>query len=165
MRFTAANTLPRPAKKGAVNRNCCKAPERSLLEVQIVKAPCVVLLTSDAALEDVVADALLAIGGISHLARNAGEALRIVCGTGGDLNLAVIDFEHGPHGMTLLKAIDACRRDFPMIVIMGEDQQHVEPLARANGAIACFSKPVAAEQLAEVFQRCCRTSDPLALVA
>ena len=165
MRFTAANALPRSAKKGAVNRNCCKAPERGLLEVQIVKAPCVVLLTSDAALEDVVADALLATGGISHLARNAGDALQIVCGTGRDLDLAVIDFEHGPHGMTLLKAVDACRKDFPIIVIMREDQQHVEPLARANGAIACFSKPVAAEQLTEVFQRCCRTSDPLALVA
>jgi DNA-binding NtrC family response regulator len=99
------------------------------------------------------------------LARNAGEALQIVCGTGGDLNLAVIDFEHGPHGMTLLKVIDACRKDFPVIVIMREDEQHIEPLAHANGAIACFSKPVAAEQLTEVFQRCCRTSDPLALVA
>lgn len=165
MRFTSPNALPRPAKKGAVNCNCCKAPERRLLQIQIVKAPCVVLLTSDAALENVVADTLIATGGISYLARNAGDALQIVCGTGRDLDLAVIDFEHGPHGMTLLKAIDACRKDFPMIVIMREGQQHVEPLARANGAVECFSKPVAAEQLAEVFQRCCRRRDPLALVA
>jgi DNA-binding NtrC family response regulator len=130
-----------------------------------VKVPVIVLLTSDVALEDVVADALLATGGISHLVRNAGDALKIVCGTGRDLDLGVIDFEHGPHGMTLLKAIDACRKDFPVIVIMHEDQQHVEPLAHANGAVECFSKPVAAKQLAEVFQRCCRTSDPLPLVA
>jgi DNA-binding NtrC family response regulator len=130
-----------------------------------VKAPVIVLLTSDPSLENVVADALLATGGISHLARNAGDALKIVCGTGRDLDLAVIDFEHGPHGMTLLKAIDACRKDFPVIVITHEDKQHVELLAHANGAVACFSKPIAAEQLAAVFRRCCRTSDPLALVA
>jgi DNA-binding NtrC family response regulator len=130
-----------------------------------VKAPVIVLLTGDAALENIVADALLATGGISYLARNAGDALKIVCGTGRDLNLAVIDFEHGLHGMTLLKAIDACRKDFPVIVIMDEDQEHVEVLARAIGAVECFSKPVAAEQLAEVFQRCCRSRDPLALVA
>jgi DNA-binding NtrC family response regulator len=130
-----------------------------------VKALVIVLLTSDFALENVVADALLATGGISHLARNAGDALKIVCGTGRDIDLAVVDFEHGPHGMTLLKALDACRKDFPVIVIVHEDQRHVEPLAQANGAVAFFSKPVAAEQLAEVFQRCGRTSDPLALIA
>jgi DNA-binding NtrC family response regulator len=130
-----------------------------------VKPPVIVLLTSDAALENVVADALLASRGISHLARNAGDALKIVCGTGRELDLAVIDFEHGPHGMTLLKAIDACRKDFPVIVIMHEDQEHVELLAHATDAVDCLSKPVATEQLAEVFQRCCRRRDPLALVA
>jgi len=130
-----------------------------------MKAPVIVLLTHNAVLADVVADALLATGGISHLACNAGDTLKIVCGTGRDLDLAVIDFEHGPHGMTLLKAIDACRKDFPVIVIMHEDQQRVESLAHANGAVACFSKPVTAEQLAEVFQRSCSTSDQLVLVA
>ena len=130
-----------------------------------MKAPVIVLLTIDAALENIVADALLATGGISYFARNAGEALKIVCGTGRDLDLALIDLEHGPHGINLLKAIDACRKDFPVIVIMEEDQEHVEPLARANGAVECFSKPVAPEQLAEVFQRCCRRRDPLTLVA
>ena len=130
-----------------------------------MKAPVVVLLTGDPALENIVADALLATGGISYLARNAGDALKIVCGTGRDLDLAVIDFEHGPHGMTLLKAIDACRKDFPVIVITDEDQQHVELLALANGAVECFSKPVAAEQLVDVFQRLCCERDPLALVA
>ena len=130
-----------------------------------MRAPVIVLLTRDPSLENIVADALLATKGIGYLARNAGDALKIVCGTGRDLDLAVIDFEHGPHGMTLLKAIDACRKNFPVIVIMHEDQEHVELLAHANGAVECFSKPVAAEQLAEVFKRCCRRRDPLALAA
>ena len=128
-----------------------------------VKAPVIVLLTSDAALENVVADALVATGGISHLTRNAGDVLKIVCGTGRDLDLAVIDFEHGPHGMTLLKVIDACRKDFPVIVIMHEDQQHVEPLAHANGAVECFSKPVSVKQLADAMKQCHRSQHQLAI--
>jgi DNA-binding NtrC family response regulator len=122
-----------------------------------VKAPVIVLLTSDPALENVVADALLATGGISHLARNPGDALKIVCGTGRDLHLAVIDFEHGPHGMTLLKAISTCREDFPVIVIMHEDEKHVEALAYANGAAACLPKPISAAQFAEAMKECRRS--------
>ena len=89
--------------------------------------------------------------GISYFARNAGEALKIVCGTGRDLDLALIDFEHGPHGINLLKAIDACRKDFPVIVIMEEDQEHVELLARANGAVESFSKLVAPAETEKLF--------------
>ena len=52
------------------------------------------LLTNDNELEDLVADALSGIGGISHLTRDAGDALEIICGVY-DLDLAIIDFEHG----------------------------------------------------------------------
>lgn len=128
-----------------------------------MKAPVIVLLTSDPALENVVADALIATRGISHLARNAGDALKIICGTGRDLDLAVIDFEHGPYGMTLLKAISTCREDFPVIVIMHDDQQHVEALAHANGAAACFSKPVSFKQLADAMNQCCHSQHQLAI--
>ena len=128
-----------------------------------MKAPFIVLLTSDPALENVVADALIATGGISHLACNAGDALKIVCGTGRDLDLAVIDFEDGPHGMTLLKAISTCREDFPVIVIMHEDEKHVEALAYTNGAAACFSKPVSVKQLADTMKQCHRSQHQLAL--
>jgi DNA-binding NtrC family response regulator len=130
-----------------------------------MKTPTILLLTNDPKLEDCVAHVLQQSGGLSHLAHSAGDALQVVCGTGHELNLAVIDFESGPHGMTLLSAMSMCREELPLIVIMHEDQQHVEPLAHANGAVACFSKPVAAEQLAEVFQQCCRRRDSLALVA
>ena len=84
---------------------------------------------------------LSGIGGISHLTRDAGDALEIICGVH-DLDLAIIDFEHGPHGMTLLSAISALREDLPVIVITRDDEEHVEALAYANGATACFqSRP------------------------
>ena len=65
-----------------------------------MKTTVMVLLTNDSELEELVADALSEIGGISHLTRDAGDTLETVCGVH-DLDLAVIDFEHGPHGMTL----------------------------------------------------------------
>ena len=105
------------------------------------------LLTNDNELEDLVADALSEIGGISHLTRDAADALEIICGVH-DLDLAIIDFEHGPHGMTLLSAISALREDIPVIVITRDDEEHVEALVYANGATACFSKQAVAVRLA-----------------
>ena len=63
-----------------------------------------------------------------------------------------IDFEHGPHGMTLLSAISALREDMPVIVITRDDQKHVEALAYTNGATVCFSKHAVATQLANAIR-------------
>lgn len=109
------------------------------------------LLTNDNKLEELIADALLEIGGISHLTRDAGDALETICGVD-DLDLAIIDFEHGPHGMTLLSAISTLREDLPVIVITQDDEKHVEELAYANGATACFPKQAVAMQLANAIR-------------
>ena len=119
-----------------------------------MKTPVILLLTNDNELEELVADALSEIGGVSHLTRDAGDALETVCGVH-DLALAVIDFEHGPHGMTLLSAISALREDLPVIVITRDDEQHVEALAYTNGATACLSKLAVATQLANTIRRLC----------
>ena len=112
------------------------------------------LLTNDNELEELVADALSGIGGISHLTRDAGDALETICGVR-DLDLAIIDFEHGPHGMTLLSAIRMLRGDLPVIVITHDDEKHVEALAYTNGATACFSKPVSTTQLVATIGELC----------
>jgi two-component system, NarL family, nitrate/nitrite response regulator NarL len=113
---------------------------------QGVKTPVILLLTDDDGLEDSVAQALSEIGGVSHLTRDAGDALEIICGVH-DLDLAIIDFENGPHGMTLLSAISALREDLPVIVITRDNDRHIEALAYANGATACFRKPVTVAEL------------------
>jgi CheY-like chemotaxis protein len=120
----------------------------------IMKTPVMLLLTNDNELEELVAHALSQIGGISHLTRAAGDALETICGVN-DLDLAIIDFEHGPHGMTLLSAISTLREDLPLIVITPEDEQHVEALAYANGATACLSKQAVATQLANTIHQLC----------
>ena len=142
----------RPSKKCAAIRNCCKARIRLVEKTWSMKTPVMLLLTNDNELEESVADALSEIGGISHLTRAAGDALETICGMN-DLDLAIIDFEHGPHGMTLLSAISTLQEDIPVIVITRDDEEHVETLAYANGATACFSKRAVATQLAHCDSR------------
>src|SRR6476646_1956824 len=116
-----------------------------------MKTPVMLLLTNDNELEELMADALSEIGGISHLTHNAGDALETI-GDVHDLDVAIIDFEHGPHGMTLLTAISALREDLPVIVITRDDEEHVEALAYANGATACFPKQAVATRLANAIR-------------
>jgi CheY-like chemotaxis protein len=145
------------SKKCAAIRNCCEARTYGAPETIFMKTPVMLLLTADSGLEDLVAHALSEIGGISHLTRDAGDALEIICGVN-DLDLAIIDFEHGPHGMTLLGAISALREDLPVIVITYDDEQHVEALAYANGATACLSKQAVATQLANAIRDFCKAT-------
>ena len=112
------------------------------------------LLTDDNELEELVADALSEIDAISHLTQDAGEALEIICGAN-DLDFAVIDFEHGPHGMTLLSALSTLREDLPLIAITRDDEEHVEALVYANGATACVSKRAVATQLKKTLRQVC----------
>jgi DNA-binding response OmpR family regulator len=127
-----------------------------------MKAPVVLLLTNDPQLEEAVAETLVENGGVSHLAYDPGDALQLVCGLGRHLDLAIIDFDHGPHGMTLLGAINMCRDDFPVVVVTRDDEKHVEALAYANGAAACLPKPVSVAQLADAIRECRRRKYQLA---
>ena len=119
-----------------------------------MKTPVMLLLTNDNELEELVAGALSEIGGVSHLTRDAGDALETICGVN-DLDVAIIDFEHGPHGMTLLSAISTLREDLPLVVISRDDEEHVEAVAYANGATACLSKQAVATQLANAIRELC----------
>jgi DNA-binding response OmpR family regulator len=128
-----------------------------------MKTPVVLLLTNDPQLEEAVAQTLVENGGVSHLAHDPGDALQLVCGLRRHLDLAIIDFDHGPHGMTLLNAINMCQEDFPVIVVTRDDEKHVEALAYANGATACLPKPVSVAQLADAMRQFCRPQYRLAL--
>ncbi|KAF5407867.1 MAG: hypothetical protein Udaeo2_19900 [Candidatus Udaeobacter sp.] len=150
------NPHARNARQFAIAAKCKSAHAQNF----IMKIPVMLLLTNDRELEDSVAEALLELGEVSHLTHNAGNALETVCGVH-DLDLAVIDFEHGPHGMTLLSAITILRKDLPIIVITRDDDKHVEALAYANGATACFPKPVSATHLARAIRELQRSKSEL----
>jgi DNA-binding NtrC family response regulator len=80
------------------------------------------------------------------VARNIGEALQIVCTRGAELDFAVIDRDDC-HGINLLGAINACQQELPIVVVTSSDTYHCAALAYANGAAACFAKPIAATEL------------------
>lgn len=119
-----------------------------------MKTPVVVLLTNDHNLEECVAQVLLRTGGLSHRARSTDDVLDLVCRSARSLDLAVIDCEHGPHGLTLVGAISTQRQGFPVIVVAGPGEEEIEALAYAHGAAVCLSKPVSTSQLAEAMQHC-----------
>jgi DNA-binding NtrC family response regulator len=130
-----------------------------------MKTPVTLLVTNDPILEDSVAQALVASGGLSHLTRNPVDALQLVSTIGQDLDLAVIDCEHGPYGITLVSAINTRREDFPVIVITRHGEKQIEALAYANGARACLPKPVSAAQIADALKQYCQLHPQPALAA
>lgn len=125
------------------------------VNVSCMKTPVVALLTNDPNLEECLAQVLLKTGALRHLADNASDVLELVCTIGQDLDLAVIDCEHGPHGLMLLAAISKRRDDFPVIAITAPGEPLIEALAYANGATACLSQPVSLIELTEAITRCC----------
>lgn len=150
-----APKLESAAQEMRSNSQLLRSTNSLVCKASSVNTPVILLLTNDNGLEDLVAHALSEIDGVSQLTHHAGDALETICGVH-DLDLAVIDFEHGPHGMTLLSAINTLREDLPVIVITRDDERHVEALACANGATACFSKEVLATQLTNTIRQLCK---------
>lgn len=119
-----------------------------------MKTPITLLLTSDNQLEELVTEALSQFGFISHVTHDADDAMATISSLD-DLDTVIVDFEHGPQGMTLLRAIRALRENTPVVVITSNDEEHVEALAYANGATVCMSKHVVPSQLASTARQLC----------
>ncbi len=120
-----------------------------------MNARLLLLLTLDPMVEEAMAEALLETDGIICIARTADDALRIVCSNGSELELAVIDFDHGSNGMTLISAINTCaNHHLPMLVLTPPGEEHARFVARANGAAECLAKPISAAQMAKAMINC-----------
>ena len=113
----------------------------------------VLLLTRDRDFEKLLTRAVLETGAAAILvARTVGDALHVVCTRGRELDFAVIDFDDGCHGMTLLSALDTCRHGLPVVVATSLDVYHAAAVAYANGVAACLAKPIGASDLEIVIQ-------------
>jgi DNA-binding response OmpR family regulator len=120
-----------------------------------MNAGLILLLTLDPMVEEAMTEALLKTGGIICLARTADDAMRIVCSNASELELAVIDFDHGSNGMTLISAINTCAdHHLPMLVLTPPGEEHGRFVARANGAAECLAKPISAAQMAKAISKC-----------
>jgi DNA-binding response OmpR family regulator len=115
--------------------------------------------------EEAMGEALLETDGIICLAHTSDDAMRIVCSNASELELAVIDFDHGSNGMTLISAINTCAdHHVPILVLTPPGEEHGRFVARANGAAECLAKPISAAQMAKAIINC-RPKWELALVA
>ena len=125
----------------------------------------ILLLTLDPMVEETMAEALLETGGMICTARTADDAMRIICRTGSELELAIIDFDHGSNGMTLISAINTCANHHLLILVLTpHGEEHGRFVARANGVAECLAKPISAAQMAKAIINC-RPKWELALVA
>ena len=113
-----------------------------------MKPRLVLLFTRDRAFDQLVSEALFGAGAIVLIARSVADALQIVCQRGRELAFALMDFDGGCRGMTLLSAVHTCHQQLPVLVTTSEDTEHATAVAYANGARVCLNKPLSAALLA-----------------
>ena len=113
-----------------------------------MKRRLVLLYTRDPNFDHILAQALSGTDTIILVGRTVADALKIVCRRGRELDLAVLDFNPGCRGMTLLSAIHGCYETLPILVVTSEDSEPSNAIAYANGARICLSKPLPAGLLA-----------------
>jgi CheY-like chemotaxis protein len=132
----------------------------------ITITPKVVLLyTRDRAFDTLVGEALSGTEAIVLIARNVADALQIVCRRGRDLAFAVMDFDGGCRGLTLLSAIHTCLEQLAILVTTAADAEHVAAVAYANGARSCLSKPTNFADLANAIAKVTAPDRQLAAAA
>jgi DNA-binding NtrC family response regulator len=120
-------------------------------ELKRTDAQVVLLLTRDRSFEKTVSEALH--NAVVIIAQDVDEALQNISARSHELNLVVIDFDDGCHGMTLLSAIKKCLEKLPVIVATLSDTYHAAAVAYANRAAACLAKPITVTELETVIQQ------------
>ena len=113
----------------------------------------VLLVTRDCAFENLLAEALRKNGSAVLFARDVAEGLQVNRSRIRDLDLAVIDLDHGCRGMALLSAINTCRPELRIMVTASGDTDRAATLAYANGAAACLAKPISVPDLEIVIDK------------
>jgi DNA-binding NtrC family response regulator len=121
------------------------------------------LLTHDPNLENVVTEALKDTGAKILIRHDVDHALEVGCSRATQFDVAIID-RSDCHAITLLSALKACRHDLPVVVITSSESCHCAALAYANGAAACITKPISADDLRVVLKQLCQPKLELAAV-
>ena len=129
------------------------------------RPPMVLLYTRDHGFDGLLGEALSGTGTIVLSARTVAEALQVVCQHGCELALALMDFDGGCRGMTVLSAIHTCCEQVPILVTTSKDAEHVTAVASANGARACLTKPTHSARLANAISDLIAPKQQLAAAA
>ena len=126
-----------------------------------MKRRLVLLYTRDPNFDQVLAEALWGTGAIVLIARSVGDALQVVSSRGRELDFAILDFNDGCRGMTLLSAVHTCCEQLPTLVVTSKDSEHASAVAYANGARAWLNKPLPAALLANTISEVMAPDQPL----
>ncbi len=114
-----------------------------------MKSPLILLFTRDSAFAQSVRDVLFETGATVLIARDVRDGLQIVWQRGRELDCALMDFDDGCRGRTLLGAVHNCYERLPIVVTTSEKAEHACFLAYANGARTCLKKPLSVAVLAK----------------
>ena len=105
---TARNTFGKPDGACRIANPFTNKPTKSIV---------VLLLARDPELKRQAAIAAAASGVCLTVAQTVEEALQTVCARRRELDLVVIDFDHGNRGITLLSALSMVRADLPILAM------------------------------------------------
>ena len=103
-----------------------------------MKSPLILLFTRDGEFAQSVREALFGTGAMVLIARDVRDGLQIVCQRGRELDSALMDFDDGCRGRTLLSAVHTCYEQLPVVVTTSENAERACFLAYANGARTCL---------------------------
>jgi DNA-binding NtrC family response regulator len=114
-----------------------------------MKSRLIFLFTRDGDFARSVREAVSGTDAVVLIARDVRDGLQIVWQRGGELDFAVMDFDDGCRGMTLLSAVHTCYEQLPIVVTTPEKAEHASFLAYANGARTSLKKPLSAASFAK----------------
>jgi DNA-binding response OmpR family regulator len=126
-----------------------------------MKRRLVLLYTRDPKFDRVLTEALWGTDAIVLIARSVGDALQVVSSRGRELDVAILDFNDGCRGMTLLSAVHTCCEKLPTLVVTSKDSEHASAVAYANGARVWLNKPLPATLLANAISEVIAPDQPL----
>src|SRR3982075_643767 len=115
-----------------------------------MKSPLILLFTRDGDFAQSVREAVSGTGAVVLIARDVRDGLQIVYQRGRELDFALMDFDDGCRGRTLLSAVHTCYERLPIVVTTSEAGEQASFLAWANGARTCLKKPLSTAGFAKV---------------
>ena len=95
------------------------------------KSPLILLFTRDGNLAQSVRDAISETGTTVLIARDVRDGLQIVWQRGREFDFALMDFDDGCRGRTLLSAVHNCYERLSIVVTTSEKAEHASFLAYA----------------------------------
>jgi hypothetical protein len=111
----------------------------------------------------VLKEALLGIRAVVLIARSLDAVRRIVFRWRRELDLAVLDFNQGFSGMTVLTALNSRYDKLRTLAANSEGKDRACTFALAKGARICLSKPFSSAILAKAIANLCPIQTRLAV--